>query len=255
LPLALEQFQKTKKRTPRAALRDLLTLDADLANFRLTATAATGKPGSAHVVCVNGAATADWQTEKAFIDALGKRGIGVTVVDPRGVGKLRPAGLQVRGHDYADPLCGVEENIAYNAFLVGKNLLGMRVADVLKAVASLREDGKPGRVILCGRQDAALVAIFAAAIDPMIDAVAVESLQLSFRSFFEPEGTPINAASILPRMLRDYGDITDVLSAIAPRRVLVAGISGKPEALIENVTRAENRLSTDGKILLEWLSM
>ena len=28
----------------------------------------------------------------------------------------------------------MEENIAYNAFLVGKSLLGMRVADVLAAV-------------------------------------------------------------------------------------------------------------------------
>ena len=37
----------------------------------------------------------------------------------------------VPGHDYADPLCGVEENLAYNAFLVGRTLLGMRVADVL----------------------------------------------------------------------------------------------------------------------------
>jgi len=38
------------------------------------------------------------------------------------------------GPDYADPLCGVEENLAYNAFLVGKSLLGMRVTDVLAAI-------------------------------------------------------------------------------------------------------------------------
>src|SRR5262249_15502313 len=117
LPLALELFRKQKEK-PRVALKDLLGMDPDLADFRLTKTEAVGKPGKPHVVCVNGAEAAGWQTEAAFLAALGKAGVGVTVVDPRGVGKLRPAGLEVKGHDHADPLCGVEENIAYNAFLL-----------------------------------------------------------------------------------------------------------------------------------------
>ena len=41
---------------------------------------------------------------------------------------------------------GVEENIAYNAFLVGKSLLGMRVTDVLTAVQQLAAKAKPRRV-------------------------------------------------------------------------------------------------------------
>ena len=32
----------------------------------------------------------------------------------------------------------------------------------------------------------------------------------------------INAASILPGLLRDFGNVVDVLDQIAPRRVLVA---------------------------------
>ena len=69
--------------------------------------------------------------------------------------------LTVPGHDDADPLVGVEENIAYNAFLVGKSLLGMRVTDVLVAVRKIVDQGKGRRVVLCGRRDAALVALFA----------------------------------------------------------------------------------------------
>jgi hypothetical protein len=128
---------------------------------------------------VNGVEAPEWQAEAAFIAAVSKAGIGVTVVDPRGVGKLWPAGLEVKGHAYADPLCGVEENIAYNAFLLGTSLLGLRVADVLKATAQIRADAKPARIVLCGRKDAALVACFAAAVDPTIDAVATEDMQLS----------------------------------------------------------------------------
>ena len=54
----------------------------------------------------------------------------------------------MKGHDYADPLVGVEGNVAYNAFLVGKSLIGIRVTDVLAAVTSFREKAKPSFLLL-----------------------------------------------------------------------------------------------------------
>jgi cephalosporin-C deacetylase-like acetyl esterase len=253
LPLTLEVFRQRKQKTPRVALKDLLGMDPELADFQLTKTEAAGKAGKPHIVCVNGNESAGWQTEAAFLAALGKAGVGVTVVDTRGVGKLRPGGLEVKGHQYADPLCGVEENIAYNAFLLGKNLLGMRVADVLKALAKIRTDTKASSVVLCGRRDAALVACFAAAVEPAIQAVAVEEMMLSYLSLFEAEGKPINAASILPRILRDYGDIASVLAAIAPRKILAAASNGKPERAVTNLEQTEKRLTTSAGVLLEWM--
>lgn len=253
LPLALEAFRNRKEKSPRVALKDLLGMDPDQAGFHLTATDAAGEAGKTHVVCVNGVEAAEWQTEAAFVAALGKGGVGVTVVDPRGVGKLRPAGLEVKGHTYADPLCGVEENIAYNAFLLGKNLLGMRTADVLKAVAKVRADTKASRVVLCGRADSALVACLAAAIDPTIHAVAVEGMMLSYLPLFEAEGKAVNAASILPRVLRDFGDIASILAAVAPRRVLAAAAVGQPERPVANLDETDKRFSADAGVLLEWL--
>jgi dienelactone hydrolase len=254
LPLALELFRKQKEK-PRVALKDLLGLDPDRADFHLVKTEAVGKPEKLHVVCVNGNEGAEWQGADTLIAALGKSGVGMTVVDPRGVGQLRPAGLEVRGHSYTDPLCGVEENIAYNAFLLGKNLLGMRVADVLKAVAKIRSDTKATKIVLCGRKDAALVACFAAAIEPTIGAVAVEDVPLSYLPFFEPDGNAINAASILPRMLRDFGDIAAVLAAVAPRKVLASAATGEPDRKLANVTRSDTRFSSDPAILLDWLKL
>jgi dienelactone hydrolase len=253
LPLALEVFRKRKEKTPRVALKDLLGMDPERAAFHLTKTDAVGKPGKPHVLCVNGVETAEWQTQAAFVAALGKAGVGVTVIDPRGVGKLRPAGLEVRGHAHADPLCGGEENLAYNAFLLGKNLLGMRAADVLKAVADVRTATKADRVVLCGRGDAALVACFAAAVDPTIHAVAVEEMPLSYWPLFEAEGKPINAASVLPRMLRDFGDIAAVLAAIAPRKVLAAAATGKPDRPVPNLDQTDKRFTADPAVLLDWL--
>src|SRR6202012_1627260 len=104
LPLALEVFRKTKEK-PRVALKELLGMDPEHAHFQLTQTKAVGKPEKPHIMCVNGVETVEWQTEEAFVNALGAAGFGVTVVDPRGVGKLRPEGLEVKGHTYADPLC------------------------------------------------------------------------------------------------------------------------------------------------------
>src|SRR5262249_36281443 len=152
------------------------------------------------VACVNGNESRPWQDEKDFVRALAGRGHTVVAIDPRGVGPLRPD-LSVRGHEYADAICGVEENIAYNAFLVGKSLLGMRVTDISAAVKRLSADLRPARIVLCGRADAAIVACFAAAVDPTVTHVAVEGLPLSFRPLFESAGRPINAASILPGLL------------------------------------------------------
>ncbi len=181
--------------------------------------------GQTLVLCVNGNEADDWRDEKTFLDALAKHGAAIRIVDPRLVGRRRHRAAVPR-RDYCDPLCGVEENLAYNAFLVGKTLLGLRVADVLAAVSKAVAEKTPGRIVLCGRRDAALVGLFAAAIEPRVAAVAVEEMLGSFESLFSPPGRPINAASIVPGLLRDFGDIGDVVNRIGPRRVLLCALLG-----------------------------
>src|SRR5262249_21486928 len=195
----------------------------------------------------------DWREETDFLRGLTRKGLGVSVVDPRGVGRLRPP-LEVKGHAYADPLCGVEENIAYNAFLVGKTLLGMRVADVLAAVDRVAAPGKPSRVVLLGRRDAALVVCLAAAVGPKVQAAAVEEMLGSYWPLFEAEGQPINAASLLPGMLRDFGDIPDVLSLIAPRKVLAAAPRGEAGRRLANVQTTEKHFTREPGLLTDWLA-
>jgi dienelactone hydrolase len=256
LPMVAEEFRR-KKKAPPVALKELLAGNVGRPDFHLTKTGGMGRVNMPQVVCINGVEGAEWQAEAAFLAALGERGVGVTILDSRGTGKLKPAGLEsqnsVKGHAYADPLCGVEENIAYNAFLCGTSLLGLRVADVLEGLATIRKETKAVRVVLCGRRDAALVALFAAAIDPSIAGVAVEETPLSYWPLFEAEGTAINAASILPRMLQDYGDIAAVVAAIAPRRVLAAAATAKPENPVANLDESGERFTAEPKILLDWL--
>jgi cephalosporin-C deacetylase-like acetyl esterase len=252
LVLAREEFEARKGKPGRVPLKNLLHLDPAFANFHAEEIAAGGADRPTLLLCINGNETASWQRQKEFLAALVRAGHAVTVMDPRGVGKLRP-NLEVKGHDYGDPLSGVEENIAYNAFLVGKSLLGMRVADVLAAVSQFRAKWKPRRVVLCGRRDAALVACFAACLEPAIERVATENMRVSYWSLFEPVGRSINAASVLPRMLRDFGDIPDVLAQIAPRQVLLANPREKPAFSLRSVKIMEERLIPNPERLLEWL--
>jgi len=253
LTLALDEFDShTQPARVQTPLAELLRLDPKEADYRIYEIAGGMAAGKTLVVCVNGNETRPWQEEKAFLQALHKCGHAVVVVDPRGVGALRP-NLSVKGHDFADPLVGVEENLAYNAFLVGKSLLGMRVADVQSAVRTLARQMKWSRIVLCGRRDAALVACFTAAIEPSVTQVALEQMPLTYRWYFDPIGRPINAASIQPSLLRDYGDINHVMAAIAPRRMLSAGGLGNSVQRLPTLQQAKGLFTEDPPLLTGWL--
>lgn len=250
LPMALGQFQR-RKPAPRAALVDLLRMDGADAAPNVEEIASGGKKPRAALLLINGNETRDWREETEFLRAMSPSN-RIWVVDPCGAGKLK-VNLKVGRHDYADPLEGVEENIAYNAFLVGKSLLGMRVADVRAVVARHKKDFAAERIVVCGRADAGLVACFAAAVEPAIASVAVQEMLLSFLPLFSPDGRPINAASILPGMLERFGDLADVLAQIAPRKILVADGVGRLVRDLPGATVVKERFTADSRRLADWL--
>jgi cephalosporin-C deacetylase-like acetyl esterase len=253
LPIALDEFRKRKGR-PRLPLKDLLRRpDTDRAGFRLERVAEGDRDVSTLVLLVNGNEAPDWRSE-ALAGALARGGFGVAVVDPRGVGSLRTA-LKVAGHAYEDPLAGVEENLAYNAFLVGTSLLALRVADVRAALAEVSPPEGPGprRVVLVGRRDAALVACLAAALEPRFDRLAVQEAWLSVLPWFDPEWRPVNAAGVLPGLLRDFGDVADVLAAVAPRPVLAAAPRCPLPRPLPAVRVVDEPFTADPARLLDWL--
>jgi dienelactone hydrolase len=253
LPLALELFDKQPARQ-RIPLRQLLAPDEPArCVFRTLAIGNVPvRPESTLIVCINGNEAPPWQDEREFLDALCRQQLPVQIVDPRGVGVLRPR-IEIKGRDHADPLAGVEANIAYNAFLAGQSLIGMRVGDVLAALAELRSKLRFGRVLLCGRRDAALVACFAAALDGGGAMLAVEEMLPSYRLLFDPAGRPINAASIAPALLRNHGDIPDVLQSISPRKMLLAASRGTVDRRPDSAQLTGDRFTTSASILLEWL--
>jgi hypothetical protein len=97
------------------------------------------------------------------------------------------------------------------------------------------------------------VAYLAAAVEPRIDRVAVEDAILSLLPLFEPEGQAINAASVLPGILRDFRDIPDVLAEVAPRKVLAAAPRGALGRRLPSVRVIAEPFTTDPGRLLDWL--
>jgi cephalosporin-C deacetylase-like acetyl esterase len=251
LTLALTEFDR-RPRSVRIPLSRILRLDPQDAAYRIVESVRGKATDSTLVVCVNGNESRPWQEEKAFLQALQQHGEAVVVVDARGVGSLRP-NLAVKGHAYADPLAGVEADLASNTFLVGKSLLGMRVTDVQLAVRKLAAETRRPRIVLCGRRDAALVACLTAAIEPRVTHVALEEMPLTYRWYFDPAGRPINAASIVPGLLRDHGDIEQILGAIAPRPMLVAAGFGQSGQVIPGLRETEKRFTENPALLTDWL--
>ena len=73
------------------------------------------------------------------------------------------------------------------------------------------------------------------------------------RSFRIGISDAINAASILPNLLRDYGDLPEVLGEVSPRPILLAAPSAAPEKLPASVRRSERRFTAEPSVLLDWL--
>jgi dienelactone hydrolase len=250
LPLALAEFRARPKPAPRP-LRDILGFDPDEAHPVIHEIQAPPANGTL-VVCVNGNESPGWQEQPDLLQALSRAGFGVAVVDPRGVGAQRPD-LEIEGRAYTDPLSGVEANLAYNAFLIGQSLVGLRASDIAAAARRLIADARPRRLIVCARRDAALAALSAAALEPAIDGLAVESMLVRYESLFTADCEPINAASIVPNLLRDFGDIPDVLASLAPRRVLLAAGIGAKGRDLPHVRISAGPFTSDPRVLIDWM--
>ncbi len=251
LPMAWEEFER-RPGPARARLEQILALDLDQADPRITEILPARQPEAARLVCINGNESRDWREQTEFLRAAEKHGHAVIVVDPRGVGESRPAVFAKAAH-YADALSGVEENLAYNAFLVGRSLAGMRSSDVLAAISRLRAREKTRRIVLCGCRDAALVACLTAAIDGQIDRVACEEMPITFRILFSADGLPFNAASIVPGLLQRFGDIPEIISSMSPGKVLVASAIGDPAPMPPNLRTIPGRFTRTPQALMEWL--
>jgi len=158
----------------------------------------------------------------ALYQSLAVRGYPVCAADVRGVGDLAPEfGGGDPGYTRAHQN---EENYAWASLILGRPLLGQRVADILALTAGLRKHpAAAGRhLVVAARGKMTVPAIFAAALDENISELYLAGGLISFRSIVETENHDHSFANFVPSMLR-HTDLPEVVQSLATRPVTLAG--------------------------------
>ena len=161
-------------------------------------------------------------SEGDLYQSLAVRGYPVCAADLRGVGDLAPEfGRGSPG--YTRPHES-EEDYAWASLILGRSLLGQRVADILALVAGLRKHTALGsrHIVVAARGKITVPAAFAAALDKDISELYLAGGLVSFRSIVDAEAYSHSFANFVPGLLR-HTDLPDVVASLAPRRVTLAG--------------------------------
>jgi cephalosporin-C deacetylase-like acetyl esterase len=147
-------------------------------------------------------------------DRLANAGWVVFLFQPRVI----PAGTEY----VQSPIMAPFNLLSLRAFVVGKNLVGMRVDDTIRAVDWLCSQPNVDRkaVTAAGRGPLGVVLLHAAAIDQRIGRVLVQNTLDSYRSAVDQTLTRGVPEILIPGVLRKY-DLGDLMLAVSPRPVVV----------------------------------
>ncbi len=152
-----------------------------------------------------------------FARGLVRGGVTVVVADVRGVGLTQPLAPRRDYRGLYEHLHNSDVALANMAWALGDSLFAMRVRDVLRAI----EYGSQfGRVRLAGSGMGALWALYAAAVEPRVEAVAVEEGLLSYRVLTSHGRFMHSISQFIPGVLRRF-DLPQVAGAIAPRKLTI----------------------------------
>ncbi len=202
-----------------------------------------GSGGAAHLL---GRATA--AEEAAHIVAhnydyahqLACHGFMVFVPEQRGFGeRLEPQPGMTSGDPLWRSSCRA---LAFNALLMGRTLLGMRVWDVMRTldyIATRPEAIKAG-VGCVGLSGGGTTTLYAAAIEPRITAAVISGAFSSFRSSIM--STIHCDCNYVPKIL-EYAEMADLAALIAPRPLLIEAGTHDPIFPVDEVRIASAQVA------------
>lgn len=184
-----------------------------------------GRGGAAHVVGL----TVDKSTQAAETEhihlhnydygrQLARHGFLVFVPEQRGFGRrmeLHPG--MISGTDLWQSSCRA---LAYNALLLGKTLLGLRVWDVMRTLDYITSRAEPlvNGVGCIGLSGGGTTTLYSAALDKRISVAVISG---AFGDFHSSIMTTIHCdCNYIPGILQD-ADMADIAALIAPRPLLV----------------------------------
>jgi hypothetical protein len=142
----------------------------------------------------------------------------VFCVEPRGIG------MGTVNKQSSFGIFDVDMATCYNAQMQGRTMQGMRVMDVIAAVQILKAmDGYgAANIILYGKEEHALTALYAAIITPIQD-IWLENLLESFKSLVNNKAHYWDSAVFVLGLLNNF-DVNDLVSAISPGNIRIDGL-------------------------------
>lgn len=154
-----------------------------------------------------------------YSEELALAGTAVLSIDIRGLGETRSASDE-NGSDWPRYFGDFED--AMTALLTARTLVGMRAADISRAVDLLatRAEVDPDRVSAMGKGGAAISVLHAAAADSRIRKVALDGMLISYQSVVDRNINRGVFEDVIPGVLKSY-DLPDLVSLISPRPVRI----------------------------------
>lgn len=155
-----------------------------------------------------------------------KNGFNVIAPDMVGIGEMGPGAFQ--GDSY---IKGVSYNVWFASMLVGRSIVGLRSADVIRLAHLIQKEYNAKEIFALARKEMTPVLLHAAAFDSTLKHIALIEPVTSYRSivmnrYYRPE----LIHGLVPGALMAY-DLPDLAASLAPRRLWIMGSTdgaGKP---------------------------
>ena len=201
--------------------------------------------GSRAILYVNDAGVAEEGAEGmelGVLAALARKGHLVVAVEPRGTGLTTPRHLREEPPEswQFQQLFSQDTSAAWLAWYMDESLLGMRVLDVLRGVdyALGRDDVDRRGLRAVGMGRGATWLLFAAALDPRVQALVCDSGLLSYKSLVQTDrylyGGDMFALGLLKRF-----DLPHVAAAMADRPLALISPVGPMKQPVDIVEAGE----------------
>lgn len=167
--------------------------------------------------------------EGQLCQTLAAQGFTVCAADVRGIGDLAPA-FSAGAPSYARSH-QLDESYAWSSLILGRPLVGQRVADILALVRGLELLNGPGerRIGIAARGAMTIPAVCAASLNRSITRLYLASPLLTFESLIATESYSYPFSAFIPNVLV-HTDLPELTAALAPSRVQMAGaVNGNGE--------------------------
>jgi hypothetical protein len=161
--------------------------------------------------------THDIPAERYRLEALLRQGRNVFVYDVRGTGAVTPRNVNVYHTSY--PIFATEYKLNCDAIMLGLNMAGLRVFDLLRGYDYLKTRADVGANDIHGIGPAATRAVFAAALEAGFAALTAEEMLRSYRElcttrYYDHELFDLRT---IPWGILQTGDISDFLPLMGNR--------------------------------------